>query len=618
MGFFDRFRKNDAAQRLKNYEQLEKNTNAMFSVIRGITDEPMPVQKEKEVDPLGDLYNEVREYLKEKYGIDIDDELLDPTKLYDVSSLDRIAQLKKYYIDHTGFEKSKFPEGTQLLYFDDVFNDLYDNLDAYYRQSDYIGERLERYLKDKGIDRCCIKLGEGEFLYYYPNTVENDAIEYNVSLVDKKNNVKYQLTHEADGQTVDKSAELSQILLSEVAFLDLAHDKEYKDLGDIPVESYTSPKLPLMDKIRIKNEILLDLYESKKFKKDALEVLKDALSKDFDIGYILCPCYSAQQMQTIMQLVKENENEVRMLQDLRLFSTEISKQFHKPFSQSEFAYLISSVIEGNVAGFSTPQQKAQLKLCFYRDESFNNGGGPCMVELGDKRYVITKNEKEHPSFSDFRLEEFIDVSKPYSPENVRTVYECKNATETGSLDEFLSRLEDKYTDKSIVDRIQDAIRDVMGVVTAEEKTGHILLIQSQDGAVIQVEGIRKSSTEEDAVLAAITGNIGEAEVSQGDEGVTITIVKDGVAEVVYSDDASLGVTNSIMQACDIISEHGKLSDSEQRTSTPINPFAEFKLEEEKKNELDKLLYDGKYRPIAATDIDEISKMAAEGNRRRTW
>ena len=557
-------------------------------------------------------YEKLRKDILNKMGIDIDSDIITLNKLPSYEEAEKILHVKKRFIEHTLFNQDAFPKGTRILYFDDIFNEIYTSSSEYYAERETLYSRIEDYLKRNGFKNVCLKLGAEEFLYFYPNSI-NDSIDgtaYNISLTDKNNTVKEKIVYEENGVTCGSKKNLQQMLEIEVDFLDLAPDKQFREIGDVSPERYTNYRYSEMERMRVKRDILIDIYESKRFTKDQYEVIKDALDKDIDIGYILHPSLSKYQMRVILKYLKNYQNKPQFLANIRKFSTNDGRFFKKPFTDYEFSYIIYKCLDNKVNDWTSPTTIAEMKINYYKDMAENSVSSDTTFVLDGHYYILTKNKEMYPDFDHFKLEEAI-----WENGNIvdkKLVYECNKSGIQGNLDEVMNLLKNKYHAKENSDILKKAIADAKEINVDAFKQNGYRILDCKDGAKIQIVGFDKGNIG-DSLMSTLFGGESE-EPTIENTGITVTIFKDGKEKIIYSDDENLGITTTLEELQEIVDSHGELIDNEVFLSTALH--ADFPKQNDKLNE--SILRDNKYKYLAETNLDTIKSTVVSKNKHFLW
>ena len=614
MGLFDIFGTptNIAAQMQREaINKKREKANSNEEVWRRILTrkEEDPSQKKSSFEK---TYEQLRKDILNQMGIDIDKDIVAFNKLPSYEEAEKILRVKKRFIEHTLFNQDAFPKGTRILYFDDLFNELYSSASEYYAERDGLNSRIQDYLKVNGYKNVCIKLGAEDFLYFYPNTI-NDTIDgtaYNVSLTDKNNVVKSKIIYEENGVTCGNKKNLQQMLEIEVDFLDLAPDKQFREIGDVNPERYTNYKYSEMERMRVKRDILVDIYESKRFTKDQYEIIKKALEDDIDIGYILHPSFSKYQMLVILDCLDKFKNNPQFLANIRKFSTDVGRMFKKPFGDEEFAYVMKKCQNGKMDDWASPTTIAEMKINYYKDIAWNSITHETRFSIDGHEYLLTKNDTEYPDYEHFKIEEIFFNNG--SVEDKRLIYDCNQHGTQGNLEEVMNLLKNKYHEKDNVEILSKAINDAIQVNVDSTKQNGYRILDCKDGAKIQIVGFDKGNIG-DTFMASVFGGIAP-ESTEENTGITVTIFKDGKEKVVYSDDENLGITTTLEELQQIINAHGELIDNEEFLETPLR--ANFSKKNDKLNE--SILRDGKYKYLAETNLNEIKSMVLAKNRHFFW
>lgn len=610
MGLFNTNNNVQKIQQNAKRKKIEK-ANSNEEVWRRILtrQEEAPADKKTSFEK---TYEKLRKDILNKMGIDIDSDVVAFNKLPSYEEAERILRIKKRFIEHTLFNQDAFPKGTRILYFDDVFNELYASASDYYADRDSLSSRVQNYLKNNGFEHVCLKLGAEDFLYFYPNSI-NDSIDgtaYNISLTDKNNIVKEKIVYEENGETCGNKKNLQQILEIEVDFLDLAPDKQFREIGDVSPERYTNYRYSEMERMRVKRDILIDIYESKRYTKDQYEIIKGALKDDIDIGYILHPSFSKYQMRAILKYLDDYKNNPQFLANLRKFSTDVGKVFKKPFGDCEFLYIMNKCLSGRMDDWTSPTTIAEMKINYYKDVAYSSVTNDTTFVLDGHYYILTKNHDKHSNFDYFKLEEAI-----WENGNIidkKFVYEIDESGVKGSLDEVINLLKNKYHAKDNADILKKAIADAKEAnVDASKQSGYRIL-DCKDGAKIQIVGFDKGNIG-DSLMASLFGGDSE-ESTMENTGITVTIFKDGKEKIVYSDDENLGITTTLEELQEIVDSHGELIDNEVFLSTALR--ADFPKKEDKLNE--SILRDNKYKYLAETNLDKIKSTVVSKNKHFLW
>ena len=531
--------------------------------------------------------------------------------LFEVEKLDRISRFERSFIEHTGFNKDAFPEGTEIFYFDEFFSDTFTS-ENYQDKKGFIAQYLDEYLLDKGVKQCCIKISQEEFLYASRNNIAADAVEYNYSLVDKNNNVKDVIIYEEDGKTVNNSAKLLAILQMEVEYLDLIHKKEFRDIGDIPLSTYADPKLPYSDKIYIKNQILIDLYESRKYDKDTLDLFRKCLKEDIDIGYILNPSYTIDQRKRVLDIAKDFWNDDRILKNLRDFSTKYGTHFEHQFTENQFGYILDCIQFDKMDGFTEPPKLAEMDLEYYKDMALISptNSYEFRPENSDKVYILTK-DKDHEEYDEFRLEE-VEYDENGKKIGQYLIYEKQGENETPreGLDTFLLECQKAHFDQDSHVIFEETLSEVIETISDIEKHGHVHVLYTEDSSAIQIEGIRsekKELTEDEEMAIFLGGQRNENTINQEDAGVTITIIKDGEFKVLYSDSPD---KKAMFESIDevfayIMNEHGSFTGRHDVRTMPISVSEKTSTLSENIEKEKTLLYKEKYKSLTQKKLEQM-------------
>ncbi len=535
--------------------------------------------------------------------------------LFDVKKLDRISRLERSFIEHTGFNKDAFPANTELFYLDDIFSEIY-TAETYQNKKEFFGQYLDEYLHKKDVEKCCIKLGQEDFLYAYKNNIEADAVEYNFLLVDKNNNVKDKIIYEENGRTVNNFEKLLAILQMEVEYLDLAHKKEFKDIGDINPEIYTNPNLPYSDRIYIKNQILIDLYESRKYDDDSLDIFRDCLERNKDIGYILNPSYTAEQRSIVLKIVEDYKNNPTILKNLRDFSVKYGTHFDKRFSHNQFGYVLECVQNNDIEKFNEPEKLAQMDLEGYKDFALHSTTNSYEItpENSNRAFVIYKDNEKYPEYDEFRLEE-IEFDENGKKIGQFLVYEKRDGKETpvDGLNSFLAECEKAHIDQDSLTFFNNVIKEVSETISDVNKHGHVHFIYTEDSSTIQIEGIRsekKELTEEDQMAIFLGGQQNANTIDEETAGIVISLIKDNEIKVLYSDaknaDAMFETKDEALSY--ILNEHGSFTNKHDVRNMPISLNKNNTLSENIEKEKN-LLYKEKYKSISQKKLEQMMNFA---------
>ncbi len=597
-------------QQKKNLENILNYSVSHEDFVKRLKEDEQK-EKEKYKSPYLKRYEE---FMNEAKKLGYDEELMDfigrGPSLFKVKDLERISRLERSYIEHTGFNRDAFPEGTEILYFDEIFESAFTSQD-YESKKQFIVQYVDEYLHERNIEKCCIKIGQEEFLYAYKNNIEADAIEYNFSLVDKNNNVKDKIIYEDGNTTVNNSTKLLAILQMEVEFLDLTHKKEFKNIGDIPLSTYADKKLTAADKVYIKNQILLDLFESRKYDQESLELFRECLKKDKDIGYILNPCYSAAQRKNILEIVDEYWDDDIVLKNLRKFSVETGTHFTEEFTFNQYGYILDRVGNDDIDDFNSLEKLAQMDLERYKDLALSTDSKSYEFrpEGSDKTFILTKG-KEHEGYDDFRLEK-VEYNEEGKKIDQYLIYEkCgENETPREGLDELFTELKKKHLDKDSRSIFENTISEVIETISDIEKHGHIHLLYAEDSSIIQIEGIRsekKELTEDEEMAIFLGGQRNENTISEENAGITLSIIKNNEIKVLYSDDSKKeGMFKDIEDAFTyIIANHGNLLDRHDVRTMPVSVSANDTLTENIEREKT-LLYKEKYKTSSQKTLEQV-------------
>lgn len=563
--------KNNPASGVSEYvKRQQEKQDAMMTwgkelVRKSNHDSLDPKDYPDEEDPYEKTYRDFVKEVEKRWGLDIT-KLEEPETLYKIEDLERKLQLDKKYIERTGFNPDAFPKDTKILYFDDVFHKLYDNYEEYVSGAKYVNANINAYLKNNGIERCCIELSKKRFLYYYPNNIENDAVEYNVSLVDKNNNVEKQLVYEKDGETINNNEELLELLKSDIQYLDLVEFAGHKKVRDYQPSLYANKKLLYKERIKIKNNILKELYRTHKYDNDSLKIIRDMLEKDEDIGLVINPCFNTAQRERILARIEiaKQEHDDQFIKSLRFFNTVTGAHLHKPFTEHEFAYIMDRIDHNDILDFDKPEKLAQLKLNYYKSQA--KVSQFCEFEVGG-RFFRLYNGSDYSKFSEFKVVEcIIEDNKVVG---TKPLYECKDGVETGNLDVLTKLLEEKYNLRDDKEIFQKAVADALTNISGIGKQERIRVLRTTSDAIIEIERIKEESEEED-FASAFFGNSNEKK-EENAMGITITVISDGKRYAVYSDNPELGINSTLDEALKEIEKYGNLIDEDERTSSTINP-----------------------------------------------
>jgi len=501
------------------------------------------------------MYEMLRKDILDQMGIDIDIEL----HLPDYEEVEKILRVRKRVLDRTSFNQNAFPEGTEILYFDDVFNEIYSSPSDYYADRGALSSRIQSYIKNNGYENVCIKIGVEEFLFFYPNCADDSVYgkPYNVSLTDKDNVVKRKIIYEEDGETCGDIKNLQQILEIQVEFLDLSADEKPHEIGDVSPERYTSYELSPFERLHIKRDILLDIYESGLFIKGQYEVIRAALCKDIDIGYILYPGYDQYQMRAILKYLGDYRNNPQFLANLRKFSSDIGRNFKKPFGDCEFLYVMTKCLNGRMDDWTSPTTIAEMKINNYKDIAWGADANEAQFSIDGHCFILTKNHDKHPRLEDFKLEEAI-----YNKGNTvgrKFVYECNESGIQGSLDEVMNLLIKKCQGNDNAEILSKAIEDAKKANIDSAGQGGCRVLFCEDGARITITGFDKENAG-DTLMASFFGGAATGSAEEN-TGITVTILKNGAEQIVYSDDENLGITTTMQELQEIVDKHGKLQKS---------------------------------------------------------
>ncbi len=571
-------------------------------------------------DLITQAYDDFRANYKRKTGIDIETDFQNPYDLYEIEDLDKIAKIKHKYIDRTGFNKDAFPADTELVFFDDVFHECYPKFDDYSRNANFINSRIEKLFLQKKYERCCMALSNGNFLYYYPNRIENDATEYNISLVDKNNKILKMLVYEDldNNNTVSNLNDIIAILKSDIEFLDLLDISNDNFTPNYDHDAYSNESIPFADRTNIKNNILMELYESRKYDNESLKLIRDMLLKGVDINYIINPCFTYWQRNKILERIAATPEDYDYLKCLREFNINTGTHFKQPFTSYEFAYIMQCLDKGDYDDFKSPEKLAWLKLNFYKNRASDD---PDFYEFNiEGRYFrITKNSN-YPTFDDFKIEECFKDSNTSETVSTKLVYEHQGTYEAGDLNIIVDLLKEKYRYRDNNEIFLHAIQDVYKTISDINLHGHIHILKTTGNATVEIEGISKDNSEKSDMDLFLSGYTGENAVSESEAGVTISVIVGNKRTIVYSDDPSLNINNSISEALKEIEKYGDLIDEDEKSSAS-KAVDNVVLSEEEQQDIDekiKRYRDERYTTEAESNVNEICNMVLSTQKSWTW